>query len=169
VPTVVAGIVVIAVVAFVLIRVLSSAGPRGQAQGSASPPAASTSPGSARASRSSSSSGPGSVTVPAAFSGSWAGRARQVNPPDEFRVRLTLPAGAANGSVAYSNASISCVGQLSPDSFASGTLTLDQGITTGRHTCADGTVTLTGEPDGALRFTFRGKDGPAATGRLTES
>ncbi len=81
--------------------------------------------------------------MPAAFSGSWAGQARQVNPPDEFHVRLTLPAGAADGSVAYSNASISCVGQLSPDSFAGGTLTLDQGITVGpahlrrRHGDAD--------------------------------
>ena len=111
--------------------------------------------------------------MPAAFSGSWTGQARQVNPPDEFHVRLTLPPGAADGSVAYSNASISCVGQLSPDSFAGGTLTLDQGITTGRHTCADGTVTLTGEPDGTLKFTFRGKTGPGrhrhAGRELTES
>jgi eukaryotic-like serine/threonine-protein kinase len=168
VPAVVAGIVVIAVIAVVIVRVLGSAGPGGQAQGGASPPAASTSPASARASRSPASSTPGTITVPAAFSGSWAGQARQVNPPDEFHVRLTLPAGAADGSVAYSNASISCVGQLSPDSFAGGTLTLDQGITAGRHTCADGTVTLTGEPDGRLKFTFRGKKGPAATGTLAE-
>ena len=169
VPAVVAAIVVVAVIAVVIVRVLGSAGPGGQARGSASPPAASTSKASPRASRSPASSAPGTITVPAAFSGSWAGQARQVNPPDEFHVRLTLPAGAADGNVAYSNASISCTGQLSPDSFAGGTLTLDQGITSGRHTCADGTVTLTGEPDGSLRFTFRGKKGPAATGTLTES
>ena len=48
-------------------------------------------------------------------------------------------------------------------------LTLDQGITTGRHTCADGTVTLTAAPDGALRFTFRGKTGPVASGTLAKS
>ena len=118
VPAVVAGIVVIAVVAFVIIRVLGSAGSAGQAQDSASPPAASTSPASSRASRSPASPGPGAITVPATFSGSWTGQARQVNPPDEFQVRLTLPPGVSDGSVAYSNASFSCVGQLSPDSVA---------------------------------------------------
>jgi serine/threonine protein kinase len=169
VPAIVAGIVVIAVVAFVIIRVLGSAGSPGQAQDSASPPAASTSPVSSRASRSPASPGPGAITVPATFSGSWTGQARQVNPPDEFQVRLTLPPGVSDGSVAYSNASFSCVGQLSPDSVAAGKLTLDQGITKGRHTCADGTVTLTAGPDGALRFTFRGKTGPVASGTLAKS
>lgn len=166
VPAVVAGIVVLAVVVFVIVQVVGSARPGGQAQGSTSPPAASTSPASP--SRSPSSSPPG-VTVPAVFSGLWTGQARQVNPPDEFKVRLRLPSGVASGSVAYSNASFSCTGQLSPDSVTTGTLTLDQGITSGRHTCADGTVTLTTAPDGALKFTFRGKTGPVASGTLTKT
>ena len=165
VPAVVAGIVVIAVVVFVIVQVLSSASPGGQAQGSTSPPAASTSPASP--SRSPSSPPPSTIAVPAAFSGSWTGQARQVNPPDEFKVRVQLPTGVASGSVAYSNASFSCTGQLSPDSATTGRLTLDQGITSGRHTCADGTVTLTTAPDGALKFTFRGKTGPVASGTLT--
>jgi hypothetical protein len=165
VPMIVAGVLVIAVMAFVIVRVLGSAGSSNQARGGTSPTASTRS-----VSPSAKPSSPAAaVTVPPAFAGSWSGQARQVNPPDDFQVKLSLSSGVASGSVAYSNTSFHCVGQLSPDSVASGTMTLDQGITSGRHTCADGTVTLTTGPDGSLKFSFRGKTGPVASGTLTKT
>ena len=166
IPMIVAGVLVIAVVAFVIVRVLGSAGSSDQARGGSTSPSASTrsvSPGARP------SSPTPAITVPPAFAGSWSGQARQVNPPDDFQVRLSLSSGVTNGSVAYSNTSFHCLGQLNPDSVASDTMTLDQGITSGRHTCADGTVTLTTAPDGTLKFAFRGKTGPVASGTLTKT
>jgi hypothetical protein len=165
IPMIVAGVLVIAVVAFVIVRVLGSAG-SDQAQESTTSPTASTRSASPRAKPSSPAA---AITVPPTFAGAWSGQARQVNPPDEFQVKLSLSPGVGSGSVAYSNTSFHCVGQLSPDSVASDTMTLDQGITSGRHTCADGTVTLTTGPDGTLKFAFRGKTGPVASGTLTKS
>jgi hypothetical protein len=165
IPMIVAGVLVIAVVAFVIVRVLGSARSSDQAQDSTSPTASTRS-----ASPSVKASPPtAAVTVPATFAGSWSGQARQVNPPDDFQVKLSLSSGVTNGSVSYSNTSFHCVGQLSPDSVASDTMTLDQGITSGRHTCADGTVTLTTGPDSTLKFAFRGKTGPVASGTLSKT
>jgi eukaryotic-like serine/threonine-protein kinase len=165
VPLIVAGIVVVAVVAFVLVQVLGSGGSGGQAQDDASPTASTSA-----ASPSQSQTAPtGAITVPPGFAGSWTGQASQANPPDQFQVRLSLSAGVADGDVSYTNSSTHCVGQLSPDSAATSTLTLAQGITAGRHTCADGTVTLATTPGGTLKFTFRGKSGPVVTGTLTKS
>jgi len=166
IPMIVAGVLVIAVVAFVIVRMLGSARSSDQAQDSTTSPTASTRSASASAKPSSPTA---AVTVPATFAGSWSGQARQVNPPDDFQVKLSLSSGVTSGSVAYSNTSFHCVGQLSPDSVGSDTMTLDQGITSGRHTCADGTVTLTTGPDGTLKFAFRGKTGPVASGTLTKT
>jgi eukaryotic-like serine/threonine-protein kinase len=109
------------------------------------------------------------VTVPPGFAGTWSGQARQANPPDEFQVRLTLPSGVSDGRVTYRNASFSCAGQLSPDTAGGGTLVLEQGIVSGRHTCADGVVVLTTGPGGTLHFSFHGKSGPVDAGILTRA
>ena len=165
------GVVVIAVVLFVVVSLAGSGRPGagGRAQCRSGPSCVSTRPVSSTGSGRTSHRPTGPITVPATFSGSWTGQARQVSPPDEFQVKLTLPSGVSDGNIAYANSSFSCLGQLSPDSVGNGTLTLDQGITSGRHTCANGTVVLTPGSNGTLRFTFHGKTGPVATGILTRS
>jgi hypothetical protein len=112
-----------------------------------------------------------SVTVPAGLAGTWAGQASQQGLATGFAVRIRLPAGSAAGSIRYSGTSFSCRGTLALLSYHGGTLTLQQVITTGRQTCANGTVTLRGgDPAGSqLRFSFRGTSGPEATGTLTRS
>ena len=46
---------------------------------------------------------------------------------------------------------------------------MHQGITVGRHTCADGVVTLRPGAADSLLFKFTGAAGPAAAGTLTRS
>lgn len=109
---------------------------------------------------------PSAGTVPAALAGTWSGQANQVNPPDTFAVRLTISAGAAGGRVAYSGGSFSCTGDLRLESSGHGALTLRQDIVRGKRECANGMVTLASGPDGTLRFSFRGRSGPAAGATL---
>jgi type IV secretory pathway TrbL component len=143
---------------------------RGLGSSSKPPQAGQTSAPASAGSPSPGQSGPGSpavtVAVPAAFAGSWAGRARQSDPAESFRVRLTLAAGSAHGRVTYSGRSLRCSASLNARSAGSGTLTLHQRVTKGRSTCADGTITLTTQPGRELAFTFRSGTGPAATGTL---
>ncbi len=112
-----------------------------------------------------------SATVPAGLAGTWSGQATQQGLATSFGVRIRLPAGSAAGSIRYSGSSFSCRGTLQLVSYHGGKLTLQQVITTGRQTCADGTVTLRGgSPAGSeLLFSFRGRSGPEATGTLTRS
>jgi hypothetical protein len=162
---IVAAVVVIVAIAVVLVHVVQNAGggrPQAQAEQLKTPDPRSTSPVSSTLAPPASPA----TLVPASFAGSWSGQARQVNPSDVFDVRLTLTSGASGGTIAYSSASFSCSGALTLQSSKQGQLTLDQGIVTGQSTCANGKVTLSVNPGGTLRFRFRGKSGPAASGTL---
>jgi len=78
-----------------------------------------------------------------------------------------LAPGANSGSVHYSGTSFSCAGDLVPVSDSAGSLKLDQVIVQGP--CAAGAVTVTLGPGDTLRFSFKGKQGPVATGTLDKS
>jgi eukaryotic-like serine/threonine-protein kinase len=110
---------------------------------------------------------PPAVKVPAALAGTWSGQVSQTSPADVFQAEVTLTAGASQGSVHYSVGSVSCTGHLAPVSDSSGTLTLDQAIVQGP--CAGGVVTLSPASGNTVRFRFKGKEGPMATGTLTRS
>jgi eukaryotic-like serine/threonine-protein kinase len=107
------------------------------------------------------------VNVPAVLAGTWSGQVSQTSPADVFQAEVILTAGASQGSVHYSGGSFSCTGHLAPVSDSSGTLTLHQAIVQGP--CAGGMVTLSPGPGNTVRFTFKGKEGPMATGTLTRS
>jgi hypothetical protein len=84
-----------------------------------------------------------------------------------FQAVVSLTPGAGPGSVRYSGTAFSCAGRLVPVSDSSGTLKLDQSIARGQ--CAGGVVTLTPGPGNTVQFSFKGKQGPMATGPLTRS
>jgi eukaryotic-like serine/threonine-protein kinase len=108
------------------------------------------------------------ATVPASMAGTWSGQVSQNSPSGSFSVtvQVSLATGATGGSVHYSGP-FSCLDDLSLVSDVLGTLTLDQGIVQGP--CQAGVVTLTPAPGSALRFSFKGKGAPAATGTLTRA
>ncbi len=107
------------------------------------------------------------VNVPTALAGTWSGQVSQTSPADVFQAKVILTAGASRGSVHYSVGSVSCTGRLVPVSDSSGTLALHQAIVQGP--CEGGVVTLSPGPGNTVRFTFKGKEGPMATGILTRS
>jgi hypothetical protein len=164
-------VVLVGVVAFVVTLMMHGSGSTGGHSGSASRTGAtgSGSAGSPSGSASATASPRPSVTVPSGFAGTWSGLAAQQNPPNEFDVRLRLATRSVRGSVAYTSGSFSCAGQLSVESADAGTLTMEQGSDGGKHGCPTGEVTLLAESDGTLKFTFRGKTGPVATGTLTKN
>jgi serine/threonine protein kinase len=104
-------------------------------------------------------------TVPATLAGSWSGQVSQNGPADVFMVGLSLTSGASTGTVSYSGTSLSCSGSLTVLSSQPGSLRLNQVITHGP--CAGGVVLLLAGPGDTARFSFQGKQGPAATGTLT--
>jgi hypothetical protein len=165
-----AAVVVVAVVAVIVVHVLQSTGTAGgQAVGSTTPLRTGGSPAAHHAKATAPATPADAGTVPSSYAGSWSGRARQLNPPNEFDVRLRLSAGSPRGTVTYSNSSTSCTGELSMHSSTASALTLTQGIVTGRHTCANGQVTLSESTNGTLQFTFHGKVGPDVSGTLSRT
>ena len=109
------------------------------------------------------------VTVPPDLAGTWAGLVSQNSPSGPFsvNVQVSLDAGATGGTVRYSGP-FSCRDDLDLVSDAFGTLTLNQGIVQGP--CQKGVVTLSPAAAGSgLRFSFKGKGAPAATGTLAKS
>jgi eukaryotic-like serine/threonine-protein kinase len=108
------------------------------------------------------------ATVPASMAGIWSGQVSQDSPSGAFSVtvQVTLTGSATGGSVRYSGP-FSCADDLSTVSDVLGTLTLDQAVVQGP--CQAGVVTLSPDSSGTLRFSFRGKGAPAATGTLTKS
>jgi hypothetical protein len=162
-----AAVVLVGVIAFVITLVMHGSGSTGGQTASAGH-TGSTRPASGSASPSASPRPSVKVTVPASFAGSWSGLAAQQNPSNEFDVRLQLAARSARGSVVYTSGSFSCAGQLSVAAAGTGTLTLNQGGGGSKHGCPHGEVTLT-ESDGTLKFTFRGRTGPTASGTLTKT
>jgi hypothetical protein len=121
--------------------------------------------GSSRSSPSTSPPGAGAGSIPRSLAGSWSGQANQQT--DVFTVHVKLVKGASAGSIRYSGTAFSCTGMLSVVSDAGGALTMHQGITVGKHTCANGVVTLRPGTAGSLLFKFTGAAGPAAEGSLT--
>ena len=143
-----------------------------QSQDSRSPSAAKppASDGPAAASSGPSPSAPlptPAVRVPAALAGTWSGQVSQTNPTDVFQAQVYLAPGAKPGTVHYSGASFSCAGNLVPVSDSAGNLKLDQAIVQGP--CAAGVVTVSRGPGNTLQFSFKGKQGPMATGTLDKS
>jgi hypothetical protein len=120
--------------------------------------------GSIRSSPSTSAPGAGAGSIPGSLAGSWSGQANQQT--DVFTVHVKLVKGAPAGSIRYSGAAFSCTGLLSVVSDAGGALTMHQGITVGKRTCANGGVTLRPGTAGSLLFKFTGAAGPAAEGSL---
>ena len=109
------------------------------------------------------------VTVPPDLAGTWAGQVSQNSPSGTFSVNVlvSLGAGATGGTVRYFGP-FSCQDDLDLVSDAFGTLTLNQEIVHGP--CQKGLVTLSpAAAGGGLRFSFKGKGAPAATGTLAKS
>jgi hypothetical protein len=103
------------------------------------------------------------VIVPAAVSGTWSGSVQQGSGNINTAVKLT--GNSAAGTITYSGTSFTCSGNLALESSADHVLTMNQEIVAG--VCLDGVVTLTQEPDGTLKFHFKGASSLAATGTLT--
>jgi eukaryotic-like serine/threonine-protein kinase len=108
------------------------------------------------------------ATVPASVAGTWSGQVRQNSSSGAFSVsvQVSLPAGASGGTVHYSGP-VTCVDDLSLVSATSGTLRMDQGVV--RGPCQPGEVTLVPISKTAMRFSFKGKGAPAATGTLVKA
>jgi eukaryotic-like serine/threonine-protein kinase len=108
------------------------------------------------------------ASIPASVAGTWSGQVRQNSPSGAFSasVQVTLAAGASGGTVHYSGP-FSCVDDLSVVSDTSGTLRLDQAVV--RGPCQPGVVTLVPISTTSMRFSFKGKGAPAATGTLARA
>jgi serine/threonine protein kinase len=156
-------VVAIAVAVHVLQNQGSGPAPSGRRASAAQPPAGSS--GRNRSSPSTSASATAAGSIPGSLAGSWSGQANQQT--DVFTVHVKLVKGASTGSIRYSGVAFSCTGLLSVMADAGGALTMHQGITVGRRTCANGLVTLRPEASGSLLFKFTGAAGPAAEGSLT--
>jgi len=169
----IAGAIACVLAAGIVVRIVQNAGrpsglaPASSADGGTTPSQAAPS-GKATPSRARQSSSATAI-IPLVLAGTWAGQVRQANPADTFSVKVRLVAGARSGTVAYSGTTFACSGRLSLMSATGSTLTMDQGITTGRKTCANGVVTLqpgAGSSGTSVMFSFRGKAGPTAFGTL---
>jgi hypothetical protein len=128
---------------------------------SANQPAASRTPGTS-APASSPTSSP-TVTLPAAVTGTWSGSVQQGSGNIDTDVKLKGNSPA--GTITYSGTSFTCSGNLSLTAAAHQTYTMTQEIVAG--VCLNGVVTLKQEPNGTLRFHFKGASSLAATGTLT--
>jgi eukaryotic-like serine/threonine-protein kinase len=108
------------------------------------------------------------ASVPGSVAGTWSGQVRQNSSSGAFSVtvQVTLASGAAGGTVRYSGP-FSCADNLSMVSDASGTVTMDQVAVKGP--CQPGVVTLTPISGTTVRFSFKGKGAPAATGTLAKA
>jgi hypothetical protein len=132
--------------------------------GAAQPPASDGPAGASSSARPATPLPTPAVKVPAALAGTWSGQVSQTNPTDVFQAQVYLAPGANSGSVHYSGASFSCAGDLVPVSDSAGSLKLDQVIVQGP--CEGGAVTVSHGPGNTLQFSFKGKQGPMATGTL---
>lgn len=103
------------------------------------------------------------VTLPAAVAGTWSGSVQQGSGNIDTDVKLT--GNSPHGTITYSGTSFTCSGNLTLKSAARGTYTMSQEIVAG--VCLNGVVTLRQEPNGTLKFNFKGASSLAATGTLT--
>jgi eukaryotic-like serine/threonine-protein kinase len=104
-----------------------------------------------------------SVTLPAAVAGTWSGSVQQGS--GNINTQVKLNGSSPAGTISYSGTSFTCSGKLTLETSASRVLRMNQEIVAG--VCLDGVVTLTQEPDGSLKFNFKGASSLAATGVLT--
>jgi hypothetical protein len=146
----------------VAVHVLQNAS-SGATPDSANRPAASQT-GSPSASASSPAASPSpTVTLPASVSGTWSGPVQQGS--GNIGTDVKLNGNSTAGTITYSGTSFTCSGNLTLESSADRILTMNQEIVAGD--CGNGVVKLTQEPDGTLRFHFKGASSLAATGTLT--
>jgi eukaryotic-like serine/threonine-protein kinase len=108
------------------------------------------------------------ATLPGSVAGTWSGQVSQNSPSGAFSVsvKVSLAAGASGGTVHYSGP-FSCVDNLSLVSDTAGTLRMDQAVVKGP--CQPGVVTLVPISNTTMRFSFKGKGAPAATGTLAKA
>jgi eukaryotic-like serine/threonine-protein kinase len=161
----VAGVAVCVAAIVAVILFVQNQGSR--SPGAAKPPASDGPAGASSSARPATPLPTPAVKVPAALAGTWSGQVSQTNPTDVFQARVYLAPGANSGSVHYSGASFSCAGDLVPASESAASLKLDQVIVNGP--CAGGVVTVSRGPGNTLQFSFKGKQGPMATGTLGKS
>jgi serine/threonine protein kinase len=143
----------------VAVRVLQDAGSAGP---HAVNPASAARPAASHTASASPSPSP-TVTLPAAVGGVWSGAVQQGSGNIDTAVKLD--GSSPNGTITYSGTSFTCSGSLRLKSAAHQTFTMSQEIVAG--VCLNGVVTLRQEPDGALKFNFKGASSLAATGTLT--
>jgi len=98
------------------------------------------------------------------LSGTWAGTIHQTNPALSLAVRLSLPGGSRQGTLAYPQ--LRCTGRLALVSAARSLLTFNLAITSGRKNCAPGVVRLAVHGN-TLTFTFLRRGGSNPAGTLT--
>lgn len=103
--------------------------------------------------------------TPAAFAGSWKGRATQ--PPDDtYTVSISLTADTTGGSISYSGTA-TCSGALALTQASPSKLVMTQSISSGG--CGGGSVTITLTGSRTVRFSFTNASKVTATGTLTRS
>ena len=102
-------------------------------------------------------------TLPASVAGTWSGSVQQGS--GNINTQVKLSGNSPAGTISYSGTSFTCSGKLTLQTSASRVLRMNQQIVAG--VCLDGLVTLTQEPDGSLKFNFKGASSLAATGILT--
>ncbi len=154
-------VLAIAVAVHVLQDASSGSPARAVKPASANRPAASRSPSPSAASRPPSPSP--TVLLPAAAEGTWSGSVQQGSGNIDTDVKLT--GNSPQGTITYSGTSFTCSGNLTLKSVAHETYTMSQEIVAG--VCLNGVVTLRQEPNGTLKFNFKGASSLAATGTLT--
>jgi hypothetical protein len=98
--------------------------------------------------------------VPYALAGTWVGPVHQDKPSLTVTVRVSLAAGATQGTVSY--AALHCSGVLPVHTVTNDALTVDQNIRIGQQQCENGMIKLALKKDGTLSFTFL-NNGPVGT------
>ncbi len=104
-----------------------------------------------------------SITLPATLAGTWSGSVQQGSVKIDTEVKLTGKSPA--GTITYAGSSLTCSGNLTLKASAHDKFTMSQEIVAG--VCLNGVVTLTQQPGGTLRFTYKGASSLAARGTLT--
>lgn len=92
--------------------------------------------------------------LPLELLGEWDGRGSQDDPPGEWSIAVEIVGGEPGGivgTIAYP--SLGCRGELRLRASTAVTMELKERITAG--SCLDGTVILTAQEDGRLRYAWR--------------
>ncbi len=103
--------------------------------------------------------------IPRQLNGTWSGTIHQTNPALSVAVRLMLPGGSRNGTLAYPQ--IGCSGRLALVSAGHPVLIFRLTITSGRSNCVGGVVKLAVRGGSRMTFTFVRPGGSNPAGTLT--